>query len=140
MKNAITVLFVSAVLLSLTGCGIAKAINQPCNLSSLHVKSVILENDKDGMVATAIKRELYARGAQASKTGVAIVGDVRLDGVGLPLGARVHAEGSHFAGLGTSMSISPEFAASQIAHDVARDFCRCMAGEDSAANRSLKKE
>ncbi len=138
MKNTLTVLFISAVLVSLTGCGIANAVNDSCNLSSLKIKGVTLEGDTDGLVSGAIERELFAQGALSDNAGVQITGKVVQNTGSIPgISVVVRADGKAFAGVGMSQLIDPDDSAGQIGRRIAKDFCRCSAGRQNDPKPSV---
>lgn len=116
-------LFVIAVaIFAGTGCGLVKE----CNLSSLKIKEINLQNDEGGYVAAAIENELFAKGAVRDKSGVLISGTVRISPAGVPLSASVRVSDQGFASVANAHSpVSKEDAADNIGRSAARDFCRC---------------
>ena len=129
MKTSI-VLFIIAALLSLTGCGLINANNPPCDLSIVKIKSIDLEGDTNGMVATALKTEMFSNGAKWSydDKGVKIVGKVTMSSNGrTPLYLIAETERQPFAGMAQTMLLQPTGAANQLARKVVTDFCRCRA-------------
>jgi hypothetical protein len=130
MNNLIAVLSICVVLFSLTGCGAANAVNPPCNLSTLRIKSMVLDGDSNGLATAAIKRELFARGARWTygNDGTPIVGKVTMNAMGkAPTYAVVQATRKPFAGIAYSNFSYPTSAANQIGRRIALDFCHCLA-------------
>ena len=136
MQKKILLVLVGA--LALTGCVKEEVA---CDLSSLTVKSVTLEGDKDGMVSAALSREIFAKGAKSSSdSGAEITGRVtpsRTNGE-TPERAVVSVKGYPFAGMAKSYSWQPDVAANQIGRSLARDFCRCLEKRRGAQPSSKK--
>lgn len=143
MKNFALVLFIIAVLFSLTGCDAAGVNNKPCDLSIIKIKSIVLEGDTNGLVATALKTELFAKGAKWTydDKGVKIVGRVTMSPNGqTPLYLTAEIERQPFAGLAHSYILQPTSAANQLARRVASDFCRCRSEGSTIHRLSFQKE
>lgn len=143
MKNFAIVLFIIAVLFSLTGCGAAGANSKPCDLSIIKIKSVVLEGDTNGLVATALKTELFAKGARWTydDKGIKIVGKVTVSSNGItPLYLIAETERQPFAGIAYSAILQPTSAANQLARRVVSDFCRCRAEGSTIHKLSFRKE
>lgn len=143
MKNFAIVLFIITVLFSFTGCSAINANNPPCDLSIIKIKSIELEGDTDGLVATALKTELFAKGAKWSydDKGVKIVGKVTISPNGrTPVYLTAETERQPFAGLAHSYILQPTSAANQLARRVASDFCRCRAEGSTIHKLSFRKE
>lgn len=141
MKNLIAVFFIIAVLFSLTGCDAADA--KPCDLSIIKIKSVVLEGDTNGLVATALKTELFTKGAKWTydDKGVKIVGKVTMSPNGqTPLNLIVETERQPFAGIAYSYVLHPTSAANQLARRAVSDFCRCRTEGSTIHRLSFRKE
>lgn len=100
-----------------------------CNLSSLKIKDVKIENDRNEYLARAIKSTLYQYGAEKKEDGVEIIGSLTfyresfspeslsLEAPGLSLSSVVYNPNP----LLPLPSVSERFA-----WEVAEDLCRCL--------------
>jgi len=132
------VVVVAAVAL-LTGCG-KKAT---CDLSSVAIKSIVLDNDQGNFVRDAVAHELYARKARFSADkGVALKGRIEQDGQLVAL--NFSADSDHIAAATSFLSgvkknsnyvedrelTRFEPAAEAIAKRAVAQVCECVQGLD----------
>jgi len=102
-----------------------------CDLSSLKVKDVKINGDKDEFVAIAIKSELFAHGAKNSSSGLLFVGKIELfDGLLGPMvnGLSVSSPGSNYAssvpGSAGLRFMEAQQASRYLAQKAVADFCK----------------
>ena len=104
---------------------------KPCNLSSLKIKSVKVEGDKDEYVARALKAKLYRLGARLDPKGEEIIGVVsKHNMMNWPLEATVEIPTRAFASVAFSGGAPNQvIAVDHIADQITNDFCACSAGQ-----------
>lgn len=127
-------LFVIMIAVTLTGCGNINEVSadtKPCNLSSLKIKEIKINGDKDGFVARAVKSELYKFGARVTNDGVAMVGNVQWSiGGSTPMLLSLDVPSLAFASVAKVDTVYMGMArgAEKLGQEVAEDFCACSSG------------
>lgn len=127
-------LFVTMIVVTLIGCGVipeASADQKVCNLSSLKIKEIKINGDKDGFVARAVKSELYKFGARATNDGVQMVGSVQWSmGGSTPMLLSLDVPSLAFASVAKVDTVYMGMArgAEKLGQEVAEDFCACSSG------------
>lgn len=128
----ITTLFVTMIVVTLTGCGVipeASADQKVCNLSSLKIKEIKINGDREGFVARAVKSELYKFGARVSNDGVQVVGNVRWSYSGsTPMSLSLDVSSSAFASVANINNVyaGTVRGSEELAQEVGKDFCACF--------------
>lgn len=127
----------------LSGCttgAVSATATPPCDLSTLKIKGVKIEGDREDFVSRALKSELYKRGAKTDVNGgVEVVGAV-IWGTMAPLEISVEVATMAFSSTAQSGAplARPSSGAESLAKQVADDFCQCLAGAGSSGQPTKK--
>lgn len=128
MKNY----FVLVVALSVFVGGCARqpvAITKPCDLSSLKIKRIKLEGDRDGFISAAVAARLFVHGARLTDDGVFITGTVRQSQAG-EMSATLISNTAAIAAVayvsGSKAIVNENYAKTLLAEKLAAQVCECV--------------
>lgn len=130
MRNFTMLFFVTVLIVTLTGCGPTNEVSAtttPCDLSTLKIKSVKIEGDKEGFVTRAIQYELYKRGAKVDENGAEVIGTVLFANSGTPAHLSAEITSSAFASVAdnTAFLVGIVKGSEILARRMVDDFCEC---------------
>lgn len=129
MKNFAILFFVTVLIVALTGCGLTNeaSATAQCNLSTLKIKSVKIEGDRDGFVTRAIQSELYKRGARVDEKGIEVIGVILFFDNNTPASLSTEISSMSFASVASNTApLAGIVDGSRIlARRMVADFCEC---------------